>query len=71
MTPIAQPAIHDPLPRTASSQSASGLDIAKIRADFPILAERINGKPLVYLDNGATSQSHKSFSTPSRIITIT
>ncbi len=56
MTPIAQPAIHDPLPRTASSQSASGLDIAKIRADFPILAERINGKPLVYLDNGATSQ---------------
>jgi cysteine desulfurase / selenocysteine lyase len=56
MTTLAQPAIHDPLPRAASSQSASGLDIAKIRADFPILAERINGKPLVYLDNGATSQ---------------
>ena len=56
MTTIAQPAIRDPLPRAASSQSASGLDIAKIRADFPILAERINGKPLVYLDNGATSQ---------------
>ena len=56
MTTIAQPAIHDPLARAASSQSASGLDIAKIRSDFPILAERINGKPLVYLDNGATSQ---------------
>ncbi len=56
MTTIAQPAIREPLPRAASSQSASGLDIAKIRADFPILAERINGKPLVYLDNGATSQ---------------
>jgi cysteine desulfurase / selenocysteine lyase len=56
MTAITSPAIHDPLPRAASSQSASGLDIARIRADFPILAERINGKPLVYLDNGATSQ---------------
>jgi len=56
MTAIAQPAIHDPLPRVAQPQFASGLDIAKIRADFPILAERINGKPLVYLDNGATSQ---------------
>jgi cysteine desulfurase/selenocysteine lyase len=56
MTAIAPPAIHDPLARAASSQSASGLDIAKIRSDFPILAERINGKPLVYLDNGATSQ---------------
>jgi cysteine desulfurase / selenocysteine lyase len=56
MTTIAQPAIHDPLPRAAELQFASGLDIAKIRSDFPILAERINGKPLVYLDNGATSQ---------------
>jgi cysteine desulfurase/selenocysteine lyase len=56
MTTIAQPAVREPLARAASSQSASGLDIAKIRADFPILAERINGRPLVYLDNGATSQ---------------
>jgi len=56
MTPIAQPVVHEPMAHAASSQSASGLDIAKIRADFPILAERINGKPLVYLDNGATSQ---------------
>ena len=32
------------------------LDIEKIRADFPILNQRINGKPLVYLDNAATSQ---------------
>jgi hypothetical protein len=56
MTTIAQPAIREPLPRAAQPQFGSGLDIAKIRADFPILAERINGKPLVYLDNGATSQ---------------
>ncbi|MFL9829973.1 cysteine desulfurase [Flavobacterium sp. ST-87] len=32
------------------------LDIQKIRADFPILNEKVNGKPLVYFDNGATSQ---------------
>lgn len=31
-------------------------DVDKIRADFPILQEKIYGKPLVYLDNGATSQ---------------
>lgn len=32
------------------------LDIEKIRADFPILARDVNGKPLVYLDNGASAQ---------------
>lgn len=31
-------------------------DIASIRADFPILSREVNGKPLVYLDNGASSQ---------------
>jgi cysteine desulfurase/selenocysteine lyase len=35
---------------------AEGLDVDKIRADFPILKQKIHGKPLVYLDNGATSQ---------------
>ena len=33
------------------------LDIKKIRADFPILKRNVNGKPLVYLDNAATSQT--------------
>jgi cysteine desulfurase/selenocysteine lyase len=32
------------------------LDIQKIRAQFPILSQQVNGKPLVYFDNGATSQ---------------
>jgi cysteine desulfurase/selenocysteine lyase len=32
------------------------LDANKIRADFPILQRRVHGKPLVYLDNAATSQ---------------
>ena len=31
-------------------------DINKIRADFPILNQKVNGKPLVYLDNAATTQ---------------
>jgi cysteine desulfurase/selenocysteine lyase len=31
-------------------------DIQKVRADFPILSQKVNGKPLVYFDNGATSQ---------------
>ena len=32
------------------------LDVARVRADFPILARQIHGKPLVYLDNAATTQ---------------
>ncbi len=32
-------------------------DIEKIRADFPILSRKVNGKPLVYFDNAATSQT--------------
>jgi len=31
-------------------------DVARVRQDFPILNEKIHGKPLVYFDNGATSQ---------------
>jgi cysteine desulfurase/selenocysteine lyase len=36
------------------------LDVAALRSDFPILAERVNGKPLVYLDNAATTQKPAS-----------
>lgn len=35
-------------------------DIEKIRSDFPILAREVNGKPLVYLDNGASAQKPKA-----------
>ena len=34
----------------------SGFNAEKVRADFPILQQQVNGKPLIYLDNGATSQ---------------
>jgi len=36
--------------------SAGGLDVERIRADFPILKLQVNGKPLVYVDNAASSQ---------------
>jgi len=36
------------------------LDVARLRRDFPILGEQINRRPLVYLDNAATTQKPKS-----------
>lgn len=36
--------------------AAPVIDVEKVRADFPILRERVYGRPLVYLDNAATSQ---------------
>ena len=41
------------LPREALSP---GFDVRKIREDFPILKQKMHGKPLVYLDNAATTQ---------------
>jgi len=40
------------------------LNLKKIRADFPILSRKVNGKPLVYFDNAATSQ------TPQQVIDV-
>ena len=39
--------------------SAISIDVTAIRKDFPILAQQVHGKPLVYLDNAATSQKPK------------
>ena len=44
-----------PIP-TLASPAPVPLDVGRLRADFPILAQRVRGKPLVYLDNAATSQ---------------
>lgn len=38
------------------SQPQPAYDLASLRAEFPILGRQVNGKPLVYLDNAATSQ---------------
>ncbi|MEC8333751.1 MAG: cysteine desulfurase [Verrucomicrobiota bacterium] len=40
--------------------SSSTFDFARVRADFPILSTEVRGKPLTYLDNGATSQKPTS-----------
>jgi cysteine desulfurase/selenocysteine lyase len=40
----------------AAVQTMSNFDVNKVRADFPVLAQTVNGKPLVYLDNAASSQ---------------
>ena len=42
--------------RVAPEKRARAFDPARIREDFPILKEEVHGKPLVYLDNAATSQ---------------
>ena len=41
---------------TPSAVSGAVLDVARVRADFPILRRQVHGKPLVYLDNAATTQ---------------
>ena len=40
----------------AADAATPELDLARIRADFPILAREIKGKPLIYVDNAATTQ---------------
>ena len=45
-----------PAPATTDRSAARGWDEARVRADFPILAQSIHGKPLVYLDSAASAQ---------------
>ena len=42
----------------------NSFDVLKIRKDFPILSRKVNGKPLIYFDNAATSQ------TPQQVIDV-
>ncbi|HJZ12961.1 MAG TPA: cysteine desulfurase CsdA, partial [Acidobacteriota bacterium] len=39
-----------------STQADTKLDVEKIRKDFPALHQKVYGKPLIYLDNAATTQ---------------
>lgn len=43
-----------------TQKKAQSFDIRKLREDFPILSRVVNGKPLVYLDNAATTQKPRS-----------
>ena len=42
-----------------SETTQEAMDWTKLRADFPILEQTVNGHPLVYLDNAASSQKPK------------
>lgn len=44
------------MPKSNTGKHTSKLNVEAIRSDFPILKTKMNGKPLVYLDNAATSQ---------------
>jgi cysteine desulfurase/selenocysteine lyase len=39
-----------------AASTAPGFDVERVRADFPILRQQVHGKPLVYFDNGASTQ---------------
>jgi cysteine desulfurase/selenocysteine lyase len=43
-----------------AAPATSALDVERLRQDFPILSQRVRGKPLVYLDNAATSQKPRA-----------
>lgn len=42
--------------KTDGTLASKRFDVARVRQDFPILNQKVHGKPLVYFDNGATSQ---------------
>ena len=57
--PVLKPS--DALPEfSAPNLSSQVFDVETIRRDFPILRERVNGRPLVWLDNAATTQKPQS-----------
>jgi hypothetical protein len=53
MTAAAKPQVFD---QATPPTSPAAYDLQKIRPDFPILGQRVNNRPLVYLDNAATTQ---------------
>lgn len=46
--------------KLTTPNAGTSLDLKKLREDFPILSRTVNGKPLVYLDNAATTQKPRS-----------
>ena len=46
--------------KSGPASGVAGYDVERIRADFPILYREVHGKPLVYLDSGASAQKPRS-----------
>ena len=57
------PAIPVLPPRAARPAESPMFDVQRVRDDFPILRQKVRGKPLVYLDNAATTQKPRPSST--------
>ncbi|HKE32276.1 MAG TPA: cysteine desulfurase [Candidatus Angelobacter sp.] len=53
-------AVPNTYPLIESSAKLGDYDVFKIREDFPILGQKVHGKPLVYLDNAATTQKPRT-----------
>ncbi len=51
------PVVETPVTLTPSDAGLTDAEVHRIRNDFPILGTQVNGRPLVYLDSGATSQN--------------
>ncbi|GGY68536.1 cysteine desulfurase [Cellvibrio zantedeschiae] len=56
----AQPVFGNSPKQGQFAAESQGFDVQAIRRDFPILSERVNGKPLVWFDNAATTHKPKS-----------
>jgi cysteine desulfurase / selenocysteine lyase len=52
--------VRDSLAGRSRTAGLTRMEVRRIRNDFPILSQKIHGKPLVYLDNAATSQKPRS-----------
>jgi len=60
VVPVLEPAVDQPDGFRDLGLSSTSFDVEAIRRDFPILREVVNGRPLVWLDNGATTQKPQS-----------
>lgn len=49
-----------PAPQSSLQRFSGTLDVGAIRRDFPIFEERVNGRPLIWLDNAATTQKPRA-----------
>jgi cysteine desulfurase / selenocysteine lyase len=60
VSPIVAPGAGQPELPSDLGLSSYSFDVEAIRRDFPILRETVNGRPLIWLDNGATTQKPQS-----------
>jgi cysteine desulfurase/selenocysteine lyase len=60
VVPVVIPAVGQPELADDLGLSSTSFDVEAIRRDFPILREQVNGRPLIWLDNGATTQKPQS-----------